>query len=281
MPGFPSSVSTASQPVRTSRGAVAVSLVLLAALAGAPAARAVDYNQLQQLLEQRRCRGCRLADADLVHADLRDAELEKAQLQRANLGRAQLDGANLRGANLSYSSLLGASLRGADLRGARLEGADFRRADLSGALLDADALAHSHWKGAIGVSAESSSYAAMHNAGVEAALEGRFPEAEAAFDKALLRQPEAAITWVARGVVRVEQGNRDGARQDLAYAASLYERQGSPELATQLRQGSEQLAREAKPPSGNGMGSALLQGAAGLAKTLAPLAIKYFAPIPF
>lgn len=242
---------------------------------------AADQAQLMRLLEQRQCRSCRLQDADLVHADLRDAQLEQAQLQRANLGRAQLDGANLRGANLSFSSLLGASLRGADLRGARLEGADLRRADLSGAQLDADALALSHWKGAIGVSADSSSYAAMHNSGVEAALEGRFPEAEEAFNKALLKQPDAAITWLARGLTRVEQGNREGARQDLAYAASLYDQQGSPEVASQLRKGADQLARESGGRSGNGVGSALLQGAAGMFQTLAPLALKFFAPTPF
>jgi hypothetical protein len=232
---------------------------------------AADHAQLMQLLERRQCGSCRLQDADLVHADLRDAQLERAQLQRANLGRAQLDGANLRGANLSFSSLLGASLRGADLR----------RADLSGALLDADALARSHWKGAIGVTADSSSYAAMHNAGVEAALEGRFPEAEEAFNKALLKQTDAAITWLARGLTRVEQGNREGARQDLAYAASLYDQQGNAEVATQLRRAADQLAQDPAAKGGNGAGIVLMQGAASLAQTLAPLALKFFMPIPF
>jgi uncharacterized protein YjbI with pentapeptide repeats len=244
-------------------------------------APAADHAQLVQLLERRQCGSCRLQDADLVHADLRDAQLERAQLQRANLGRAQLDGANLRGANLSFSSLLGASLRGADLRGAKLDGADLRRADLSGALLDADALALSHWKGAIGVTADSSSYAAMHNAGVEAALEGRFPEAEEAFNKALLKQTDAAITWLARGLTRVEQGNREGARQDLAYAASLYDQQGNAEVATQLRRAADQLAQDPAAKGGNGAGIVLMQGAASLAQTLAPLALKFFMPIPF
>lgn len=268
--------SVAARPLVRASGVALGLLTLLGVAAGA-----AETRQLQQLLETRHCPRCRLADADLVLADLRDAQLEQAQLQRANLGRAQLDGANLRGANLSFTSLLGASLRGADLRGARLEGTDLRRADLSGALLDVDALAHSHWKGALGVAVAARSYAALHNAGVEAALEGRFPEAEASFNEALLRRPEAAITWVARGVVRVEQGNRDAARQDLLYAATLYERQGSPQEALELRKGAEQLLKQPDEPGGNGMGSALLQGAAGLAKTLAPLAIRYFAPIPF
>ena len=256
-------------------------LLLLSLMLDAAAAGAVDSRQLQRLLDTRSCARCRLADADLVHADLRDAQLEQAQLQRANLGRAQLDGANLRGANLSFTSLLGASLRGADLRGARLEGTDLRNADLSGALLDLDALRQSHWKGALGVSAGARSYPALHNAGVEAALGGRFPEAEDAFSQALLRQPEAAITWLARGVVRVELGTREAARQDLLYAATLYERQGSPDVALELKKGADQLLEKPEADSGNGMGSALLQGTASLARTLAPLAIRFFAPIPF
>lgn len=249
---------------------------------------AANHDQLLQLLERRSCRSCRLQDADLVHADLRDAQLEQAQLQRANLSRAQLDGANLRGANLTFSSLLGASLRGADLRGALLEGADLRRADLTGALLDAEALDRSHWQGAIGVSADSSSYAAMHNAGVDAALAGQFPEAEEAFNKALLKQPAAAVTWLARGLIRVELGRLEAGSQDLTYAAGLYERQGSPEVAGELRQAVIQLAQSRDPErpesgrgTGHGAGSALLQGVAGLVQALAPLAIKVFAPTPF
>jgi tetratricopeptide (TPR) repeat protein len=256
--------------------ALALGLGLLA-----PAAWPASHGQLVQLLERRDCRGCRLQDADLVHADLRDAQLEQAQLQRANLSRARLDGANLRGANLSFSSLLGASLRGADLRGARLDGADLRRADLSGALLDANALARSHWQGAIGVSAEASSYAALHNAGVEAALAGRFPEAEEAFNQALLKQSDAAITWVARGLTRVEMGQRQAARQDLTHAASLYEQEGNTEVTSQLRASAERLGQEPAARRGNGMGTALLQGAAQVVQVLGPLALKFFVPTPF
>jgi len=252
------------------------------ALAAAPA-WGVDDAQLVRLLERRSCVSCRLADADLVHADLRDAQLERAQLQRANLSRAQLDGANLRGANLSFTSLQGASLRGADLRGAQLQGADLRNADLSGAQLDANALATSHWKGAVGVSPAVSSYAALHNAGVEAALEGRFPQAETYFSQALLKQPDAALTWLARGLTRVELGQVESASQDISYAAALYEQGGQPDVASQLRQSADQLNRPAKAKGGggNGVGSALLQSASQVVQTLAPLALRLFMPIPF
>lgn len=258
-------------------------LCLAAAVGPVPLALpAAAQDPLLVLLERRQCSGCRLQDADLVHADLRDAQLERAQLQRANLGRAQLDGANLRAADLSFSSLLGASLRGADLRGARLEGTDLRQADLSGAQLDSNALARSHWQGAIGVKAEVSSYPALHNAGVEASRQGRFPEAEQAFNEALQLQPDAAITWLARGLTRVELGNREGARHDLNYAAELYARQGDAPVATQLRQSSEQLTiPEPGARGGNGAGMAVMQGTANLIQALAPLAMKVLLPIPF
>ena len=252
--------------------AAAAAALLLSppALAMSPA----KHEALIRLLDQRSCRNCKLQDADLVHADLRDAELEKAQLQRANLSRAQLDGANLRGADLSFSTLLGASLRGADLRGARLEGTDFRQADLSGALFDADALARSHWQGASGVSAEASSYAAMHNAGVEAALQGRFPEAEEHFNKALLKQPDAALTWLARAITRAEQAKRDLASQDMAYAATLYEQAGDKETADKLRKGAAELGKDPKAPGGNGFAAQALQGLTSLFGQLAPIAVK-------
>ena len=245
-------------------------------LAGAPvlAMGPSKDEALIRLLDQRSCKSCRLQDADLVHADLRDAELERAQLQRANLSQAKLDGANLRGADLSFTTLLGASLRGADLRGAKLEGTDFREADLSGAQFDPDALARSHWQSAVGVTAQASSYAAMHNAGVEAALQGRFPEAEEKFGNALLKQPDAAVTWLARAITRAEQAKRDLASQDMAYAAALYEQNGDKEMAEKLRQGAEELGKSPQAQKGNGFGARAMQGLTALLGQLAPIAVK-------
>jgi hypothetical protein len=159
---------------------VAVALATLAA----PAARALEAD-VMKLLENRQCAACRLQDADLVWADLRDANLTNAKLQRANLSQARLDGAVLRGADLRFTSLQGASLRGADLRGAQLLGTDLRQSDLSGAQLDPGALERSHWDGAQGLESGMLSYAAVHNAGVAAALSGRQPEAERLFGEAV------------------------------------------------------------------------------------------------
>lgn len=271
--------ATSQAACRATAAALLTAAVTLLAPAS-PAATPSGAETVLRLLESRRCQGCRLADADLVHADLRDADLRGAQLQRANLSRAQLDGARLSGADLSFTSLQGASLRGADLRGARLEGTDLREANLSGALLDQGALARSHWNRATGVSPELQSYAELHNAGVEAANAGSFPEAEAFFSEAIRREPAAAISWVARGISRSEQAKTGLAGQDLAYAATLYEQQGDTAYAQQLRDASLKLtAPSRKGAGGNGLAMQLMSGAMGALQFLAPLAAKSFLPV--
>ena len=256
---------------------------LLTALQTVPVAKAqgiADQN-LIVLLDTGACQQCRLQDVDLVHADLRDAQLTGALLQRSNLARARLDGADLRGSNLSFASLLGASLRGADLRGANLHGADLRQADLSGALLDAGALAGSHWKGSIGAGAEANTYAALHNAGVEALQLEQMQDAERYFDQALIKQPDAAITWMARGIARSQQAKDTAASQDIRYAAELFEQQGDTATAEQLREQLNKIPTQQQARSGNGYGSDLLKAAGGLFQQLAPLAVKLFAPMAF
>jgi tetratricopeptide (TPR) repeat protein len=245
--------------------------------------QASDLDDLMRLLQTKRCPGCRLQDADLVHADLRDADLGGASLQRANLGEARLDGARLAGADLSFTSLQGASLRGADLRGAKLEGTDLRRSDLSGVRLDPGALARSHWQQARGLDPGLLSYAELHNAGVEAATAGRYPEAEGRFGDAIRVRPDAAISWVARGISRNEQGKTELASQDLAYAARLYAQGGYREQAEAIERAIDRMKEAPATTSrgGNGIGGQLLGGVAGLAQVLLPLAAKAFLPVGF
>ena len=262
---------------RPSRGALrlAVALALLpmeAAWAGPEA--------LVRLLSSGRCRGCQLSDADLVLANLRDADLRGAQLQRANLSQAQLDGAKLGGANLQFTSLVGASLRGADLRGALLAGSDLRQADLTGALLDRNALTNAHWQQAKGIANTQLSYGQLHNAGVQAHQAGEAPAAESWFSEAIRRQPEAAVSWVARGISRSQQGKDDLAANDFRYAATLYDHQGEASIAKQLRDAATSLTKPAaKKASGNGMGSQLLGAAAAVVQLLGPLASIALAPM--
>jgi tetratricopeptide (TPR) repeat protein len=259
----------------------ACSLVATSGAWFAPPTSMAGSADLIRLLESKNCRSCKLQDADLVHADLRDADLRQAQLQRANLGHARLDGAQLSGANLSFTSLAGASLRGADLRGARLEGTDLRQADLSGALLDPGALSRSHWQRATGIESIQLSYGELHNAGAEAAQQGRYPEAEQFFGEAIRKEPSAAISWVARGICRSEQGKKGLAASDFNYAASLYAQRGEVEQAEQLKLAAEKVdkAPESNTEAGNGVGSAAFSGILSAFQFLAPLAIKGLMPL--
>ena len=231
-----------------------------------------------RLLQAGSCPGCKLQDADLVQANLRDADLRRAQLQRANLSGSQLDGARFTGADLSFTSLAGASLRGADLRGARLEGTDLRNSDLSGAQLDPGALARAHWQDARGISPGSLGYADLHNAGVRASLAGNPPQAEELFGQAIALQPDAALSWLARGIARGDQGKTAQAAQDFRYAAALYGQQGDSETARKLNEAAK--AMEKSPGTPGGKGSRMLAGAASLFQALAPLALK-FLPMAF
>ena len=255
--------------------------VLVALWASPLQSQSIETANLIRVLQERRCPDCRLADADLVHADLRDADLSGAQLQRANLGQARLDGADLSQADLSFTSLRGASLRGADLRGSRLYGTDLRDADLSGAQLDDAALEQSHWQGAKGIQTGIRSHAALHNAGVDAAQQGRWPEAERLFSAAILKDPKEPLSWVARGLSRGEQGKQQLAAKDLSHAGSLFAAKGDQIKADQLKLASERVYDKPQQgaPSGNGMGSALLSGALSAAQALAPIALKALMPM--
>ena len=219
-------------------------------------------------------------DADLVHADLHDADLSGAELQRASLGQARLDGADLSEADLSFTSLRGAS---AWRRSARQSAVWHRsaRRGLSGALLDTSALEQSHWQGATGIQTGIRSHAALHNAGVDAAQKGRWPDAERLFSAAILENPDEPLSWVARGLSRGEQGKHDLAAKDLSHAGSLFAAQGDQVKADQLELASQRVYDEPEQnaASGNGMGSALLSGALSAAQALAPIALKALMPM--
>lgn len=256
-------------------------LALISGFLGvASPAIARDERDLIQLLASRECRGCHLNDADLMHADLRDADLKGAHLQRANLSQARLDGADLSNTDLSFTSLQGASLRGTDLRNSRLVGTDLRKADLTGALLNQHGLDRSHWLGAIGISEGLRSPASLHNAGVDEANAGRWPQAERLFGAAIQADPEQTMSWIGRGLSRGEQGDESKAVQDLLHAADLLDRQGAPEQSQQVRQAVSKLQANETNPSkaGSGVGSALLGGALSTLSAIAPLALKTLMP---
>ena len=267
------------------RGLLPMALAVAVAWALPPWAsktNAAEAASVIQILEQRRCERCDLNDADLVHADLRDARLQGAKLQRANLSGARLSGADLRQANLSFASLAGASLQGADLRGTVLIGTDLRNADLTGAIIEAGGLSRSHWQHAKGIALSAHSYAELHNAGIQAAQEGRHPDAEELFNHAIKRMPEAAVSWIGRGLSRAEQGKLQMAAQDLTYAAQLYSMMGDTSQAEALTQAANLMTQAPpRPKGGNGAGSHLVGAAITAFQMLAPLAAKTMLPIPF
>ena len=257
------------------RAAASLVSVISTGLAGI-----ASENALLQLLEQRHCPSCNLANADLVQAELSHVDLKNALLQGANLSGARLDGADLRGTDLRFASLFGASLRGANLSGARLDGTDLRNSDLHDAKFDRGGLSRSHWEDARGVDISQLSYADLHNAGSEAARRGSFRTAELWYTYAIERNPYAAISWLARGLSRGEQGKKKAAASDLLYASKLFGRVGNTSLANELEKSVKKLLAEPKTAkSGNGAGSKLLGGAVAALKTLAPLALRAFAPM--
>ena len=260
-----------------------MAFALLAGLCGVTSPAFASHEEhLIQLLTSRDCPACQLADVDLTHADLSAANLKDAQLRRANLSQAQLDGADLSGSDLSFTSLQGASLRGADLRHSRLVGTDLRGADLTGAQLDQKALEQSHWDGARGVAQGARSHAGLHNAGVEAAQAGRWPEAEQLFSAAIAANPDEPLSWVARGLSRGELGKDNLASGDFAYAGQLFTDQGDNVKADQLQEASRRIydtPNKSDAPSGNGIGSALINGALSTVQALGPIVLKALMPM--
>ena len=244
---------------------------------------AAHADDLMVLLEQRKCRQCRLGDVDLVHADLRNADLRNAYLMRANLSQAQLDGANLSGADLSFTSLRGASLRGANLTGSKLYGTDLRDADLSEARLSPMALEKAHWQNAQGISEGLRSHSVLHNAGVQAFQAGRWPEAEKLFSDAIHSAPIEPLSWVARGISRSEQNKNKLAASDFRHAASIYRKKGKTDWGDQLTEAADQVAKnnnkiKTKKQS-DGLGGRVLRGAISGLQMLAPIAAKAMLPI--
>ena len=236
-------------------------------------------NDLMQLLERGHCPRCQLERVDLVYAQLQGANLKGANLRDGNFSRADLRQADLRDANLEFTSLQGANLRGSDLRGAQLYGTDLRGADLRGARLDAQQLSSSHSEGAEGIPPSALDYASLHNDGVRLAQRGRHPDAEKQFSAAINKRPDAAISWLARGLVRQEQGQNIQAAGDLAYAARLYKEAGASDLAKQLEQLSKAVKEGKKSIKGNGWGSKAISGTWKLMQNMAPLALKLVAPM--
>lgn len=256
-----------------------VLVIVLALLGGIKSAHAGDL-EIVRLLDELECPKCDLRKSDLIQASLEGANLQGANLERANLSGANLDGANLSNTNLTLVSLNGASLRGANLIGANLYGADLRRADLDGAKIDSAGLQKAHWKHATGIQGSILKYADLHNAGVSSTAERRWQDAERWFSEAIQRKPDAAISWLGRGLTRAESGNLISAAQDIKHASRLYSELGDTEFAGRLHDLSDSLVHQPqKQRGGNGAGITAISGAVSVLKLIAPFAMKALVPL--
>ncbi|NJM73762.1 MAG: pentapeptide repeat-containing protein [Scytonema sp. RU_4_4] len=190
-------------------------------------AQAANIEHVKQLLASKQCQNCDLTGAGLVMADLSGADLSGANLAGANLSRANLSGVDLRGANLSGVSLFGANLSGANLSGANLQNADLRNTYLVNAQLNGVIFNGINLQGAIGIPSQIATHEEFYAWGVTEAKKGHQQQAIDYFNQAIIMKPNYAGAYLARGVVRYQIFDRQGAFQDAQVAEKLFASQNN------------------------------------------------------
>lgn len=95
-------------------------VVLILCMISAGSAGAYDPEQLEELLETKKCLDCDLSSADLSDEDLSEADLFLCNLSDANLSGADLTEAKLTGANLSEANMTEAQIIDAVFVGASM-----------------------------------------------------------------------------------------------------------------------------------------------------------------
>ena len=184
-----------------------------------------SLNDLNQLLNTKKCSQCDLSNAGLAQANLTGSDLVQANLAGANLSQANLMGANLRGANLTGTSLYGANLTGADLTGANLRSADLRNAYVGDANLAGVDLDSVHLEGIKGLSATAASAEQFHRWGVREAEQGNYNGAIANYQKAIQLDPELAPAYLGLAIIQYNFDHRAEAEINTKIAAELFKEQ--------------------------------------------------------
>ena len=187
--------------------------------------QAENLSHLNQLLGTKKCNGCDLSSAGLIHANLAGAQLSGANLVNANLSQANLAGADLSGANLTGASLYGANLTGANLTGANLTGVDMRNTYLMNTQLEGVDLNTAYLDGVKGISTEVASPEQFHRWGVREADRGNYTGAIAHYNKAISIDQEFAPAYLGIGIVYYRTDNRVKAKKNVEIAAKLFEEQ--------------------------------------------------------
>lgn len=201
--------------------------LVLALPLGALPAHAENLEHLRRLLSTRECVGCDLFQAGLVYGDLAGANLQNADLSGANLSRANLRNANLRNANLTGAILNSANLTGADLTGANLTGANLQEAYLSGANLADAILEGTNFQRAVGLPDRIMDAEGYYRWAMIEGQRGNFEGAMRYLEEAIARDPELPAAYLARGIVRFQMDDWDGAIADGSRAERLYTQVGS------------------------------------------------------
>jgi uncharacterized protein YjbI with pentapeptide repeats len=203
---------------------LAISVFLLSvSLSGA--VQAASYEDIRQLLANKKCPKCLLGNAGLVMADLAGANLNGANLVGANLSRANLAGADLRGADLRGASLFGVNLSEAKLSGANLTGADLRDTYLMNAELKGANITGANFQGAVGIPSQIAKSEDFYAWGVAAAEKGNLKPAIDYFSQAIALKPDYAGAYLARGVASYQSLDRKNALLDAQKAAELFEKE--------------------------------------------------------
>ena len=202
-----------------------VVLITLLTFAFALPVKAENIEQLSQLLRTKQCQFCDLSNAGLVFANLTGANLSGANLAGANLSQANLTGANLSGANLSGTSFNSANLTGANLNGAIVNGADLRGAYLTNVSLVGTSMDTAYVQGAIGMPNNAGSPEMFYGWGLLEAQKGNYKAALTNYDKALAIDPNFAQGYLGRGLAFLRLGNENSAKQNVEYAAKLFQEQ--------------------------------------------------------
>jgi uncharacterized protein YjbI with pentapeptide repeats len=235
-------------------------LTLFSAFYFVAPSRAEDLEATQQLVTTKKCQGCDLSGAGLVYANLTGAEINQANLSQVNLSRANLSGSNLSGSNLSGAVLFNANLSGANLSGADLSGADLRGARLSGANLQGAKLDGANFLGAVGLPSEVATAENLYSLGLAEAQRGNFRGAVENYNQAIAVDANFAHAYLARGIARIQMGDRTGALQDSQQAEKLYTAEGhaaglqaSTEFSSGIVAMQEAEARGQRGPRGNFM----------------------------
>ena len=233
-------------------------------------AHAGNFEDLAQLLNSKKCPLCDLREAGLVMVDLSRADLTGADLSGANLSQADLSGANLSGASLNGADLTGANLNGAITTGTDFRGAFFDNATFVNTNLDA-----AYMQGARGMSTDAGTPQLFYGWGLLETRQGNLQSALNHYDKALAIDPNFAPGYLGRGLALLKIGNEAAAKQNVEYAALLFEEQENEVGKLTSEQFLENLDR-LQDKRRRGAGSPRLDA---IVRGVASMAFKYLLPL--